>query len=181
MKINLKEIPSEGREYICNQRTGEFSESLSDLVNTEPYTIHFLVRPLGNIFEVSGDIKTQLGLICSRCAADFKMPIELKLNELLVPGEKLPRTGKEAKVNHISELDYSGPSTSVFESALFDMGPLVRDVVVLSEPNIPICDKDCKGLCQYCGLDLNKSSCNCDAENQKHTSPFSKLAEIKLN
>ncbi len=52
MKINLNEIPAEGREYICNKRTAEFNESIGDLVGQEPYTIQFLVRPLGNIFEV---------------------------------------------------------------------------------------------------------------------------------
>ena len=181
MKINLNEIPEEGREYICNQRTGEFSESLSDLVGKEPYAIQFMVRPLGNIYEVTGNIKTQLNLTCARCAADFKSELNLNLNELLVPGEKLPRTGKEAKVNHISELDNGGPSTSIFESFSFDMSPLIRDTVALSEPTIAFCKTDCKGLCQYCGIDLNTASCNCDIEHQMRNSPMAKLAEIKLN
>ncbi|MDZ4661861.1 MAG: DUF177 domain-containing protein [Pseudomonadota bacterium] len=181
MKINLNEIPVEGREYICNQRTGEFSESLADLVRQEPYTVHFLVRPIGNIFEVTGNIKTQLNLTCARCAADFKSTLDLKLNELLVPGEKLPRTGKEAKVNHISELDDDGPTTSIFESFSFDMNPLIRDTVALSEPTIAFCKIECKGLCQYCGQDLNAVTCNCDVEHQMRASPLAKLAEIKLN
>lgn len=181
MRINLSEIPPEGRQYLCNQKTGEFEEALTDLVGQRPYDVNFFIQPVGNIYEITGKIDTHLGLTCARCANDFNYGIHEKIHELLVPGGKLPRTGKEAKVNHVSELDDSGPSTTVIESLNFDMDPLVRDLVALAEPNIAICSDHCKGLCQFCGTNLNLKECQCEAGQQKKSSPFAKLGEIKFN
>lgn len=46
---------------------------------------------------------------------------------------------------------------------LLDLGPAIRDAVILSLPLAPLCDEDCKGLCAQCGADLNEASCTCKA------------------
>ena len=44
-----------------------------------------------------------------------------------------------------------------------DLGPLVRDAIVLELPMAPLCRPDCRGLCPLCGADLNESNCGCVA------------------
>jgi uncharacterized protein len=44
-----------------------------------------------------------------------------------------------------------------------DLGPLVRDAIVLDLPMAPLCREDCKGLCPQCGADRNESECSCVA------------------
>jgi uncharacterized protein len=44
-----------------------------------------------------------------------------------------------------------------------DLGPMVRDVVVLELPMAPLCREDCAGLCPQCGADRNEGPCGCVA------------------
>lgn len=43
----------------------------------------------------------------------------------------------------------------------YDLGSLIDECITLSVPQLKRCKPDCKGLCPYCGIDLNKSECNC--------------------
>ncbi|MBV9661439.1 MAG: DUF177 domain-containing protein [Acidimicrobiales bacterium] len=42
-----------------------------------------------------------------------------------------------------------------------DLGPLVRDAILLELPIAPLCRPDCRGLCPTCGADLNEGPCGC--------------------
>lgn len=42
-----------------------------------------------------------------------------------------------------------------------DLGPLVRDAVVLGLPLAPLCHEGCRGLCPTCGANLNEGPCDC--------------------
>jgi ribosomal protein L32 len=44
-----------------------------------------------------------------------------------------------------------------------DLGPMVRDAIVLELPMAPLCRDDCRGLCPQCGADRNESECGCVA------------------
>jgi uncharacterized protein len=44
-----------------------------------------------------------------------------------------------------------------------DLGPLVRDAIVLDLPMAPLCREDCAGLCPQCGADRNEGECGCVA------------------
>jgi uncharacterized protein len=44
-----------------------------------------------------------------------------------------------------------------------DLGPLVRDAIVLELPMAPLCRDDCAGLCPQCGADRNEGACQCVA------------------
>ncbi len=44
-----------------------------------------------------------------------------------------------------------------------DLGPMVRDAVVLELPLAPLCREDCQGLCPRCGCDRNEEACDCEA------------------
>ena len=45
---------------------------------------------------------------------------------------------------------------------LIDIGPLIRDQILMTEPIKKVCNSDCKGICQYCGQNQNENSCDCD-------------------
>jgi uncharacterized protein len=44
-----------------------------------------------------------------------------------------------------------------------DLGPLVRDAIVLELPMAPLCRDDCAGLCPVCGANRNEGDCGCVA------------------
>ena len=45
----------------------------------------------------------------------------------------------------------------------FETDDLVREDIILSLPSSYLCREDCKGVCQYCGKNLNNDSCSCHA------------------
>ena len=63
-----------------------------------------------------------------------------------------------ADVQELYLYDDSDPGdddeTSRMEGELIDIEPAVRDAVVLSLPQNPLCTPDCPGLCQECGVRL---------------------------
>ena len=184
MIINLSEIPSEGRSFICNERTAEFNESLNDLIGKGPYEVDFFIQPVGNIYQVTGKIYTEQTMSCTRCLREFPLKLNESIHELLIPGKEMPRTGKESKVNHTSELETEGPSTTVVSYPNFDPSSMLRDIVALAQPAHPICTAECLGICQFCGKNKNEAACGCVApqpETFVAKSPFAKLRDIKFN
>ena len=55
---------------------------------------------------------------------------------------------------------------------IIDIMYVVRQTLALTEDIRFLCAPDCKGLCPYCGHDLNEGPCGCKPEN---LSPFAVL------
>lgn len=86
---------------------------------------------------------------CVRCLTGFSLPLEIDFTDL-----------------------YAFSQNSVTESVLLlpdngkvDLGPVVREEMLLAIPISPICDPNCKGLCPICGENLNESNCNHEDED----------------
>ena len=63
-------------------------------------------------------------------------------------------------VNQIHEFEEEIDSAEIVED-LFDIGELVRDILIASQPIQNLCKADCKGLCPVCGQNLNDGECSC--------------------
>jgi uncharacterized protein len=47
------------------------------------------------------------------------------------------------------------------EGLELDLGPSIREALILEVPKVIVCKPECQGLCAECGQNLNESSCNC--------------------
>jgi uncharacterized protein len=47
------------------------------------------------------------------------------------------------------------------EGVEIDLGPSIRDALILEVPQVALCRPDCRGLCPSCGQDRNEGDCNC--------------------
>jgi uncharacterized protein len=52
-------------------------------------------------------------------------------------------------------------SVSVGETPFVDLTPEIREGIMLTLPNHPLCRTECLGLCSRCGADLNRGPCGC--------------------
>ena len=50
------------------------------------------------------------------------------------------------------------------EGDTVDLTDLLVQDIISSLPIQPLCSEDCKGLCQECGANLNRETCDCDKE-----------------
>jgi uncharacterized protein len=186
LSINLKELPPEGHEFQYSEQTGELTPQLKDLIGTNPYAVSLTVTPAGNTFTLKGSLKAKMDLQCSLCAVDFKFPIDLSLNELLVVMKKQPlgKGDHQTKANHAHEWAAQGPDYILLESDVFNVGDYLHEMVALAEPLRPLgkpdCDKNCENLAGRERRPWLSYGDEPETDHKISPNPFQVLEKIKL-
>jgi uncharacterized protein len=54
---------------------------------------------------------------------------------------------------------------SYYSTDEIDLAPLIAEQVILALPTRPLCSEDCRGLCEQCGINLNREACDCFVES----------------
>lgn len=123
---------------------------------------------------VSGEVKNNTGIVslkakaqftidtaCDRCASTVKRSMTVPVNHLLI--------------SHLNDED--NDDFILVEDMHFNLDELVREDILLSMPNKILCREDCRGLCQYCGANLNEGSCGCKKPVDPRLGVLSQLLE----
>ena len=101
---------------------------------------------------LSGSLTARLHESCSRCLKTIEREREIAIALRFEP-----------------DLDPwdEGPGLYVLDATReeLDVGPALREELILTLPEYPLCDPDCRGLCPRCGADLNESECDCVEEH----------------
>jgi uncharacterized protein len=79
---------------------------------------------------------------CRRCLKEVTGKVDVEFRELF---ERRPREGE----------------TYALGQEEIDLGPLIREALLLALPLAPLCEAGCRGICPTCGADLNEGSCDC--------------------
>jgi uncharacterized metal-binding protein YceD (DUF177 family) len=185
-RINLLELPSEGRDFCFDREGGELNVALLDLIGANPYRIEFNIQPMGNIFLLKGRVETELDLLCSRCGIDFKQKINESVSEILMIEESpMGRGDTTSRVNHTSDLSDQTQEATLLSGPQFDVGEFFHEIIGLAEPIQPLGGKDCETSCEnlqeaYNRGWLSRPDAASEIEPGKHR-PFSGLKGLKLN
>ena len=112
---------------------------------------------VGNV-NVRGELKGSLGVVslsataeltvetqCAKCAKDISRKLNVPIEHLLI--------------SHINDED--NDDYILVENMVLELDELVLEDIYLSLPSRFLCRTDCKGLCPYCGQDLNEKDCGC--------------------
>jgi len=102
-----------------------------------------------------GSLKTRTGAICARCAEEFDSSTDRPFRFVLSPKS----VGYDSDTLRAEDLEFS-----LYEGEEVDLGPLIREQVLLALPTRPLCRDDCRGLCPQCGINLNHAECGCRVE-----------------
>lgn len=131
----------------------DFDLDLSDL---DISSYHPFVQPVkvkGRVFNKAGVVQLQADASftysapCDRCAQPTQKDLSIPVDHVLVT----------------SLNDEENDELILVESLRFNLGELVTEDILLGLPTRHLCKEDCKGVCQYCGKNLNQDSCNCSA------------------
>ncbi len=184
MRINLHEIPEEGKKFLWTEKTKEVSRELQDLIGPSAHTADFFIKPINSKdFQVTGTIKTHLPEACSRCGMDFNFPVNQTFHEILIPAQPEDRTGKYAKVNHISEAATSGPSVAEYgANQTFEMGEYLHEQVAIALPFNPAPPEKANGDCSLCDQPVRGQvfTYNEEMPEEKVESPFEVLKNLTV-
>ena len=129
--------------FLINQSVGSSREFYFELPS-------LFLEPDLTLDELTGTAKisrTTLGLLvqakmkasiqseCVRCLTDSPQPLETDFTELFT----------------FSFRDDAESGLILPEDGFIDLGPLVREYMVLETPINPLCHPDCHGICAVCG------------------------------
>ncbi len=123
--------------------------------------------------DVKGSVNTGIIHPCDRCLEPVYLEINGKVDALYLPEDK--KTKYVEKSVELTELDntfYYNPNDE-----LIDLEDRVIEAIVIEVPIKVLCSEDCKGLCPYCGINLNKHPDHVCPHLEKKESPFAILKE----
>jgi uncharacterized protein len=180
MKIETRHIPQNGLSMDRRMDPHDF-EILKGLIAknevafTDTIGVKLSVIPLKDLIQVRATVQTRVRIVCSRCAESydtalhrqFSLSYSRKIPQDLHPDDK---EGIELTAQQIGLILYQGEE--------IDLRDALAEQVVLALPHKPLCRRDCKGLCQTCGADLNRQACQCKPDSSG--GPFEVLKGVKF-
>ncbi len=161
MIIRVDSIPAEGLRVEIEEGEKVFGSVFRDsgysLVGPLGASLEFSLLDEGGV-HVTGRVRARLEATCHRCLGRFCLTIDSAV-DLFFSRLQVPRG---------TEVELKAPDLEV--NALRGEG-LNTDDILLGQvaeelPLTALCSEDCRGLCQGCGVDLNKASCRCVAEEK---------------
>lgn len=101
---------------------------------------------------IKADAEICLLIPCSRCLEDVEVSFDIHFDK-----KADFRQTEDDKVDDINEMSY----ITDFD---LDVDLLIYGEILLDFPLKVLCKEDCKGICNSCGKNLNKGSCECDLQ-----------------
>ena len=114
----------------------------------EPIWVKGTVKTKTGQIDLDVNVKTVMNLVCTRCLDDIRQPIDLDITETWA---------KDVAEDDMDTLPLS-------EGDTVDLTDLLIKDIISSLPIQALCSEDCKGLCQKCGVNLNRKTGDCDKE-----------------
>jgi uncharacterized protein len=159
--VNLRHLEKDNLEYQGDLPALELElEGIDDCIQAENSLKYSIEAQLleGNLY-VHGSLEIVLQCTCVRCLKVFDQKIGLPEWSLL-----LSRTGED-RMNVVNDC--------------VDLTPYVREDIVLSFPQHPLCEKGCHGLPSSKVGGLNQS--NGPDRNDQMQSAWAELDKLKLS
>jgi uncharacterized protein len=159
-RLILSAVPKDGTPY-CEEISLQADKPISYWAQVYTFKSPLNVdieacRIEGRLLTVIS-VEANASVPCSRCLepADIKIAGKLRYFFSLRPHENKTETAETS--------EYGEEELIILDSweDEIDLSPMIWEVLITSLPASALCSEDCRGLCPQCGVNLNKSSCNC--------------------
>lgn len=181
-RVNLKEIPEDGRDYALDRESGELNNVLADLIGDRAYDVNLHIKPLGNAYELSGRISASTPELCSKCGADIDVPVNREVREFLVEDQEEFRNAQSIHGNGAIDFLNDASSATTYQGGVFDLGEYVHESIALAEPFYPACPNGaCPNLAEIAAKRAELERQFQEAELGVGHSAFAALKELKLS
>ncbi|MFH1728583.1 MAG: YceD family protein [Pseudomonadota bacterium] len=164
MIVNVKNIKAKDVEIKEKMDPGLLKEILdkNDELNiflNNHIDLDITLSSSGKGIFLKGSFSTSLTPFCSRCVEEFNFDIDCEFYSNLFPLDKRKADSDDIDTYYNNEVD---------------IRPIILEQLVLMIPNSFVCDEECQGLCQFCGINFNQETCDCE---KKESTVSSKLAD----
>lgn len=141
----LGEPAGSSRDIVVDDVTIDLGE---DLRQSAPLLVRARIARTNRGVVVTGRVRTTLADTCGRCLAPLAVPIDVPIDEEVLPSIEL-QSGLPV------DLAAEPEAFRLSDHHELDLEPLAREAIQLAAPIAPVCRPDCAGLCSVCGRDLN--------------------------
>ena len=122
------------------------------------FSVHFSRD--GQKIRARGHIHTLITIPCVNCLEAFQFQVDSEFDLILFPVHLID-------TNH-SALQSDEMEYIFFEGDEIDLEKVLMEQVNLFVPYNPLCSTHCKGICPYCGTNLNNEECHCENRETKN-------------
>lgn len=156
MRIEVEGLTVERKPFAHTYGPGEveLDDETARLISEA--TVEGHASRKGEEVRVSGMIRAEAEVLCDRCLAPIRVPLEVEFDTSFIPRERAAARGENV------ELLADELGLAAFEGGELDVDELVREQILLALPTRRLCREECRGLCQKCGADLNAGQCSCE-------------------
>lgn len=153
MLINLSDVLSELHkpiDQVVNVEMDRFKSTLGWVPVIEKSDAHIVVKHVkGRELLITGDCRLVLEIPCDRClepvAEEFNLEFE----------KNVDLTESDVEPDELDEKNY-------IDGYNLDVEKLLYNEILIGWPMKILCSEDCKGICNTCGQNLNKGTCDCE-------------------
>lgn len=151
MQANVSQLL---QEPIGATREYEVDAELNIAGGPSPVRGEVLLTRTDRSILVQGRIEIEIGLTCSRCLEQSRLPISFDIAE-----EYFPTTDMQSGVALPAP---EGPGGfTIDEQHVIDLTEAIRQYAEVKMPMKPLCRDSCAGICPSCGRNLNEGVCDC--------------------
>jgi uncharacterized protein len=144
MTINIDELVLNSSKDICESQAVIIPSYYNFYNSNAIINVKGTIVKKGNVYFCNGTLDTTLNMTCDNCLKEVDFDIKLNITEKF----------SEVDLNEEDE-------TFVITNNEIELLPAILSNIYLNIPTKVACDKDCKGLCATCGVNLNTTKCNC--------------------
>ena len=153
--LNLTEVILEEGKVIERQENlqcKEFRFPFGSYPVLEASPVTLVIENTGNrVLKIQGSLRMVVSIPCARCLTEVPTVVEVDFEK-----EADMKQTEQERINALDESDF-------LNGYNLDVDQLVYGEALLVWPSRVLCKEDCKGLCNVCGCDLNKETCNCES------------------
>lgn len=180
MLFRIKEIGDDGLSLDLPVTAAWLASQCPDLgASLGPEGLKFggrLVQSGGDVL-LRGNLRGNLEMPCSRCLETARVAFDVPLAITFIARPASDDDGADDE----GEDDAEDVDVAFFDGEEVDLGPQIRDQILLALPITPLCREDCAGLCPVCGGNRNLVACNCTSRQPLGTTPLAAaLQKLKI-
>ncbi|HEX3558611.1 MAG TPA: DUF177 domain-containing protein [Pyrinomonadaceae bacterium] len=156
MRIEVESLTGAAKPFAHIYRPEELSLDEDEHARlTSPANVEGSASRKGEEIRLHGKINAEVEVLCDRCLAAVRMPLEVEFDAAFIP-----RESAALKAENV-ELLPEELGLAAYEGDAVDLDELAREQLLLALPSRRLCREECKGLCPECGADMNAGECSC--------------------
>jgi uncharacterized protein len=171
MFLDVKDLAVRKIRVRQSYAPGSVDYHTGDFRQVGPLEVTATAELVEGQIRITGELHTRLELVCARCLEPVVEEVSRDFDLFYRPMQSIARD---------EELRLRSDDTEIafFEGEGLFLADVLAEQVLLAIPMKVICRSDCRGLCPYCGSNLNTDECRCELQTaDPRLAPLTRLKQ----